>query len=85
MLGCQRSVGVQGEDAVPIGSGRLVAGCRVGRRVDACACVGGGGFEAPWIFPDEVTYALLGRSLWDPGSLSLLGDAMGGTRSFIRP
>ena len=45
----------------------------------------GGGVEAPWIFPDEVTYALLGRSLWDPGSLSLLGDAMGGTRSFIRP
>ena len=41
MLGCQRSVGVQGEDAVPIGSGRLVAGRRVGRRVDACACVGG--------------------------------------------
>src|SRR6476660_4256690 len=36
------------------------------------------GIEAPWIFPDEVTYALLGRSFWDQGSLSLLGGVTGG-------
>ena len=31
------------------------------------------GVEAPWISPDETIYALLGRSLWSSGSLSLLG------------
>ncbi len=36
------------------------------------------GVEAPWIFPDEMTYALLGRSFWDSGSLSLLGGVTGG-------
>ena len=36
------------------------------------------GIEAPWIFPDEVTYALLGRSFWDQGSLSMLGGVTGG-------
>ena len=36
------------------------------------------GVEAPWIFPDEMTYALLGRSFWHSGSLSLVGGATGG-------
>lgn len=34
--------------------------------------------EAPWIFPDETIYALLGRSLWRSDSLSLLGGNTGG-------
>lgn len=33
--------------------------------------------EAPWIAPDEIVYALLGRSLWHSGSLSLLGGDTG--------
>ncbi len=36
------------------------------------------GVEAPWIFPDEMTYALLGRSLWNPGPLTLMGGITGG-------
>ncbi len=36
------------------------------------------GFEVPWIAPDESIYALLGRSLWETGTPSLLGaDAWG--------
>ena len=35
------------------------------------------GVEAPWIAPDEEIYALLGRSLWHSGSLSLLGADTG--------
>jgi hypothetical protein len=35
------------------------------------------GVEAPWIAPDETIYALLGRSLWRSGSLSLLGGGTG--------
>ena len=35
------------------------------------------GVEAPWIAPDETIYALLGRSLWHSGSLSLLGGDTG--------
>jgi hypothetical protein len=31
------------------------------------------GFEVPWIAPDESIYALLGRSLWETGTPSLLG------------
>ncbi len=36
------------------------------------------GVEAPWIFPDEMTYALLGRSVWHSGSLPVLGGVTGG-------
>jgi hypothetical protein len=31
------------------------------------------GFEVPWIAPDESIYALLGRSLWETGTPTLLG------------
>ncbi len=34
----------------------------------------GRGFELPWISPDESIYALLGRSLWETGSPTLLGE-----------
>lgn len=34
--------------------------------------------EVPWIAPDETVYALLGRSLWETGALSLLGTAATG-------
>ncbi len=34
-------------------------------------------FDAPWIAPDEIVYALLGRSLWSSGTLSLLGADTG--------
>ena len=44
----------------------------------------GRGFDVPWISPDESIYALLGRSLWQTGSPSLLGvDAWG--YSFLYP
>lgn len=33
--------------------------------------------EAPWIAPDEIVYTLLGRSLWENGSLSVLGGETG--------
>ena len=33
------------------------------------------GLDVPWIAPDESIYALLGRSLWEDGSPSLLGAA----------
>ena len=33
----------------------------------------GRGFEVPWIAPDESIYALLGRSLWETGTPTLLG------------
>jgi hypothetical protein len=31
------------------------------------------GFAAPWIAPDEPTYGMLGRSLWETGRLTILG------------
>src|SRR5512139_710394 len=31
------------------------------------------GIPTPWIAPDEMFYALLGRSLWEHGSLNVLG------------
>lgn len=31
------------------------------------------GIPSPWIAPDEILYALLGRSLWQHGTLSVLG------------
>ena len=31
------------------------------------------GMDLPWIAPDETIYALLGRSLWEDGSFTLLG------------
>jgi hypothetical protein len=40
------------------------------------------GVGAPWIFPDEMTYALLGRSFWHSGSVSLLGGVTGGYSLF---
>ncbi len=40
------------------------------------------GFDMPWIAPDESIYALLGRSLWEDGSPSLLGAA-GGSYSVV--
>lgn len=40
--------------------------------------------EVPWIAPDETIYALLGRSLWETGSLTLLGTAATGY-SFVYP
>ena len=44
----------------------------------------GRGFDVPWISPDESIYALLGRSLWQTGSPTLLGvDAWG--YSFLYP
>ena len=33
--------------------------------------------DGPWIVPDEVVYTLLGRSLWDSGTLSILGGDPG--------
>lgn len=42
------------------------------------------GMDVPWIAPDETIYALLGRSLWEDGSTSLLGTAAGGF-SFVYP
>ncbi|MBA2298572.1 MAG: glycosyltransferase family 39 protein [Actinobacteria bacterium] len=35
------------------------------------------GVASPWIVPDEVIYALLGRSLWEHGELSILGADTG--------
>lgn len=32
---------------------------------------------SPWIAPDEIVYALLGRSLWESGTLSILGGDTG--------
>ena len=34
--------------------------------------------DAPWIYPDELTYALLGRSFWHSGSLSVIGGVTAG-------
>ena len=42
------------------------------------------GMDLPWIAPDETIYALLGRSLWEDGSPSLLG-APGDKYSFVYP
>lgn len=42
------------------------------------------GLDLPWIAPDETIYALLGRSLWEDGSPSLLG-AGAGRYSFVYP
>ncbi len=42
------------------------------------------GMDLPWIAPDETIYALLGRSLWENGSPSLLG-APANSYSFIYP
>jgi hypothetical protein len=42
------------------------------------------GMDLPWIAPDESIYALLGRSLWEDGSPSLLG-APADNYSFIFP
>ena len=35
------------------------------------------GVGTPWITPDEIIYALLGRSLWENGELSILGGETG--------
>jgi hypothetical protein len=35
------------------------------------------GVHTPWIAPDEMIYALLGRSLWETGHLSILGADTG--------
>ncbi|MBA2331372.1 MAG: glycosyltransferase family 39 protein, partial [Actinobacteria bacterium] len=35
------------------------------------------GVGSPWIAPDEMIYALLGRSLWGSGELSILGGETG--------
>ena len=40
--------------------------------------------DLPWIAPDETIYALLGRSLWEDGSPSLLG-APADSYSFVYP
>ena len=32
------------------------------------------GFRTPWISPDEEIYTLLGRSFWEHGSFSILGE-----------
>ena len=40
--------------------------------------------DLPWIAPDETIYALLGRSLWEEGSASLLG-APADNYSYIYP
>ena len=42
------------------------------------------GMDLPWIAPDETIYALLGRSLWEDGSASLLG-APADRYSFVYP
>jgi len=42
------------------------------------------GMDLPWIAPDETIYALLGRSLWEEGSPSLLG-APADNYSFVYP
>lgn len=41
------------------------------------------GFEAGWIAPDEGIYSLLGRSLWETGTASLLGA--GGYHALLYP
>lgn len=40
-------------------------------------------FEPGWIAPDEAIYSLLGRSLWESGSASLLGS--GGYHALVYP
>ena len=35
------------------------------------------GVGSPWIAPDEIIYALLGRALWESGELSILGADTG--------
>jgi hypothetical protein len=47
--------------------GVLVAASSVGR------AIGSWGLAAPWIAPDEPTYGMLGRSLWQAGRLTILG------------
>ena len=42
------------------------------------------GMDLPWIAPDETIYALLGRSLWEDGSSTLLG-APADNYSFVYP
>jgi hypothetical protein len=42
------------------------------------------GMDLPWIAPDETIYALLGRSLWEDGSPTLLG-APASNYSFVYP
>ncbi len=42
------------------------------------------GMDLPWIAPDETIYALLGRSLWEDGSFTLLG-APADNYSFVYP
>jgi mannosyltransferase len=49
----------------------LVAGSAVLRTYAAW------GVGSPWIAPDEMIYALLGRSLWETGRLSILGADTG--------
>ncbi len=39
----------------------------------AARVVAAWGVHAPWITPDETTYAMLGRSLWATGKLTILG------------
>lgn len=41
------------------------------------------GFEPGWIAPDEAIYSLLGRSLWESGSATLLGT--GGYHALVYP
>ncbi len=41
------------------------------------------GFEPGWIAPDEAIYSLLGRSLWETGSATLLGS--GGYNALLYP
>jgi hypothetical protein len=42
------------------------------------------GMDVPWIAPDETVYALLGRSLWEDGSPSILGTTAA-SYSFVYP
>jgi hypothetical protein len=62
--------------AVPL-AGRLT-GWRAALLIVAVAAVGRAlaarGLDTPWIAPDEPTYAMLGRSLWSHGTLTMLGD-----------
>ena len=72
----------------PFGSGRRHAGtAALAVLVAVSAAVRFGaarGFDVPWISPDESIYALIGRSIWQTGSPSLLGvDAWG--YSFLYP
>jgi hypothetical protein len=79
--------GDQRPSVTPNSGRRHAATAALALLVAASAAVryaGGRDFELPWIAPDESIYALLGRSLWETGSWTLLGAEAWGY-SFLYP